>query len=437
MKRGSVVGACVGKALYWNKKMAGPLQGVRVVDLSTVLMVPFATQILGEMGADVIKVETLQGDLVRQIGPSRNPGMGPVYLNANRCKRSISLDLKTQEGRDILLRLIQDADVFTYNVRPQAIARLKLTYEDLFKINPKIIYVGVFGYGQDGPYAARPAYDDLIQGAVGLAALAAQASGGEPRYVPCAIADRITGLTAVNAISSALFHRERTGEGQKIDVPMFETMAAFVLNDHLGGMSYVPTHGESSYARLLSRDRKPYKTKDGYVCTMIYNDNHWRSFLRAVDKEHLMETDERFSSFASRSHHINSILSEVSEIFRTKTTADWIQILESVDVPVTPMHDLETIFEDPHLMASSFFSVEDHPTEGRIRKMRVPTKWSRTQPVSSRHAPKLGEHTVEILNELGFTELSISAMISRKIVHSPNHNERDLPEAENSNAHAG
>ena len=396
--------------------MIGPLKGIRIVDLSAVLMGPYATQTLGDMGADVIKVESLDGDLVRQIQPARHPGMGHVYLNANRSKRSIALDLKSPQGREALMRLAKTADVLVYNMRPQAMGRLGLTYEDVAKINPKIVYVGVFGYGENGPYAGRPAYDDLIQGVIGLPSLILDAGAATPRYVPCAIADRITGLIAVNAVLGALVHRERTGRGQKIDMPMFETMATFVLNDHLGGFTFDPPEGTAGYVRLLSKERRPYRTKDGYICAMIYNDKHWANFAAAMGKEAPFTSDPRFATFGARIKHTDEVLAKISELFLTRTSAAWMKILDDADIPVTPLHTLETIFDDPHLKATGFFSVEDHPTEGKLRKMPAAGQWSETQPESWRHAPQLGEQSVEILKEAGYSQAEIDEMRAKKTI---------------------
>ena len=253
----------------------GPLDGIRIIDMTSVLMGPFATQALGDMGADVIKVEAPQGDVVRQIGPARHEDMGPIFLNTNRNKRSLSLDLKRPEGIAVLHRLIADADVLVYNVRPQAMARLCLDYEAVEKINPRIVYAGLFGFGQDGPYAARPAYDDLIQGASTLSYLIARASDGTPRFVPTAVADRIVGITAVGGILASLIARGRTGRGQRVDIPMFETMVGFVLGDHLGGLTYEPPLDGCGYARQLSPYRRPYRSKDSYICALVYNDKQW------------------------------------------------------------------------------------------------------------------------------------------------------------------
>ena len=277
----------------------GPLTGLTILDLTTVLMGPYATQIIADMGANVIKVESPDGDIVRQIGPGRTPGMGGMFLNANRGKRSIAIDLKHPDGRDALLRLAENADAIVYNVRPQAMARLGLDYETLAKANPKIVYVGVFGYGQNGPYASKPAYDDLIQGASTIPTLMAMAGDGTPRYVPITMADRVVGLMAVNAILGGLMHQQRTGIGQRIDVPMFESMTDFVLIDHLGGLTYDPPLDHGGYARLLSRYRRPYKTSDGYICALIYNDKQWRSFFAAIGQPEFLE-QPRFANHAAR-----------------------------------------------------------------------------------------------------------------------------------------
>ena len=396
--------------------MPGPLSGVRVVDLSSVLMGPYATQTLGEMGADVIKVESLDGDLMRQIAPMRNPGMGHLFLNVNRSKRSIAVDLKSPEGRAVLLKLAAGADVFVYNIRPQAMARLGLTYEDIAAINPKVIYLGLFGYGEDGPYAGKPAYDDLIQGLVAIPSLIAAAGSGTPQYVPTALSDRVVALMAVNAALAALLHRERTGQGQRIDLPMFESMATFVLNDHLAGMSFDPPVGAPGYVRHLSKERRPYRTKDGYVCTMIYNDKQWQGFAAAVRADAPFVSDPRYADFSARITHSNELLGQVSDLFLTRSTADWMDILTKADIPATPLHTLETIFEDPHLQAVGFFREEQHPTEGTLRRMPAAGQWSETQPDSTRPVPRLGEHGAEILKEAGYSAGDIAALQTKGVI---------------------
>jgi crotonobetainyl-CoA:carnitine CoA-transferase CaiB-like acyl-CoA transferase len=388
----------------------GPLQGIKVLDMTTVLMGPYATQMLGDYGADVIKVESLEGDVTRLIGPSRHPGMGPVFLNTNRSKRSICLDLKKPAGREAVLRLIKSADVLVYNVRPQAMARLNLGYDIVAEINPRLIYAGVFGFGQDGPYAAKPAYDDLIQGATGLPALMAQTGDGTPRYVPNALVDRIVGLTAVGAICASLVDRERTGRGQRVDIPMFETMAGFVMGDHMGGLTYEPPLDKGGYARHLSRDRRPYKTSDGYLSVIVYNDKQWESFFKATGRDDL-RSDPRFATFAARAVNIDFVYGELARIFETRSTAEWIELLNKADIPVMPMHDLQGILNDEHLVATGFFPVVQHPTEGPIRSMKVSANWSETEAEPVRLAPRLNEHGAEILLEAGFSREHIETMI--------------------------
>lgn len=390
----------------------GPLHGIRIIDMTSVLMGPFASQALGDMGADVIKVESPQGDLVRQIGPARHDDMGPIFLNTNRNKRSIAVDLKNPAGLDVLRRLLADADVLMYNVRPLAMARLGLGYGAVSALNPRIVYAGLFGFGQDGPYAAYPAYDDLIQGAATLPYLIARAAGGVPRYVPTAMADRIVGQTAVGGILASLLARVRTGRGDRVDVPMFETMVGFVLGDHLGGLTYEPPLDGGGYARQLSPERRPYRTSDGYICALVYNDKQWEGFLRAIGQESLLKTDERFATFANRSRNIDFVYGALARIFEERTTAEWMRVLEDADVPFMPMHDLQSVLGDPHLVATGFFTTVEHPTEGAVRMMRMPMTWTNSTPDPVRPAPRHGEHTVEVLQQAGFAQREIESLLA-------------------------
>ena len=301
-----------------------------------------------------------------------------------------------------MLRLIKSADVLVYNVRPQAMARLNLGYDVVSKINPRLIYAGVFGFGQDGPYAAKPAYDDLIQGATALPALMAQTADGVPRYVPNALVDRIVGLTAVGAICASLVDRDRTDRGQRVDIPMFETMAGFVMGDHMGGLTYEPPLDKGGYARHLSPDRRPYKTSDGYICVIVYNDKQWQNFFDATGRDDL-RTHPKFATFAGRAANIDTVYAELARILETKTTAEWSAILEKADVPVMPMHDLESLLVIPHIVATDFFPVIEHSTEGRIRNMRPSARFSKTPVETKRLAPRLSEHSAEILQEAGFS----------------------------------
>ncbi len=399
--------------------MSKPLDDIKVVDLTNMLMGPYTTQILGDMGADVIKVEAPGGDPVRFIGARRNLGMGAIYLNCNRSKRSLVLDLKKEEGHKALLTLLKEADILVYNRRPQVMDRLGLSYDVVKKTNPKIIYAGLYGFGQDGPYAKKPAFDDLIQGAVSIPMLANMADGGAPRYAPSAIVDRAVALWAVGQINAALYYRTRTGIGQKLDIPMFEMMTSFVLADHLEGETFIPSEGEAGYKRILNPDRRPFPTKDGYVCVMVYTDRHWRSFYKALGREEELDKDPRFKSITARTEHIVEIYAELAELLATRTTEEWLDLFDKADVPAMPLHSPESLLQDEHLSAVGFFREFDHPTEGKIRDMAVPTEWSETQPEISRHAPRLGEHSREILKESGYSSEMIEAFLKEGVTEAP------------------
>jgi crotonobetainyl-CoA:carnitine CoA-transferase CaiB-like acyl-CoA transferase len=390
---------------------AGPLAGIRILDLTSVILGPYATQILADFGADVIKVEAPSGDIMRHVGPMRNKGMGHIYLNLNRNKRSVVLDLKQEAARDALRKLSATADVFVTNVRPAAMTRLGLGYDDIRAVNPRIVYTSATGFGARGRYAGKPAYDDLIQGLSGIAAIAPDAWGGEPRYMPIAIADRTTGLYLANAISAALFHRERTGLGQAIEIPMFEVFVEYLLGDHLSGLTFDPPEGPQYYPRLVSRHRRPYATKDGYVCALVYTDQHWKNFFRAIGREDLL-SDPRFATHGGRADNIDEVYVFVADTLKTRTTSEWIALLEKADIPVAPLHTVESLLEDPHLNDAGFFRSVEHPTEGRLRMTDVPGSWSESQPTVRSLPPNLGEHTAEVLREAGLTDSEIEAAMA-------------------------
>ena len=398
--------------------MSGPLAGVRVIDLTSVVMGPFATQILADLGADVVKVEPPEGDVLRHIAPMRNPGMGHIFLHHNRNKRSIVLDLKQLAGREALLRLARGGDVLIYNVRPQAMRRLRLGYEDVAAVNPRIVYVGAYGYGEGGRYAGQPAYDDLIQGMAALPAIFADAGADRPRYVPTAIADRITGLAAVNAVTAALYCRERTGMGQAVEVPMYETLAHMVLADHMAGRTFEPPIPPFRYERMLAPHRAPYRTKDGYVCVLIYNDKHWRSFFKLIGREEMFDADPRFASQEARSRNIGEVYAFVAGEMIGRTSAEWLRALKDADIPVAPLQSIEDVLADPHLAESGFFAATEHPTEGRLRAMAMPGAWSRTPAGRLRPAPRLGEHSVEILREAGYAAAEIETLIASGVTRT-------------------
>ena len=335
--------------------------------------------------------------------------MGNLFLNCNRNKRSIVLNLKHADGRAALLKLAQTADVLVCNVRPQAMARLKLGYDDLRAVNPKIIHVGCFGFGQSGPYAARAAYDDLIQGMSGSTDVLGRAFQSDPQFVPINYADRVTGLNVANAILAALFHREKSGEGQAVEVPMFETMVHFVMGEHLGGATFVPQMGEMGYQRIMNPYRKPYATQDGFIATLVYNDKQWAQFLPLIGR-----ADEvgkgMFANMNARSDNIAAVYKFVGEEFAKRRTAEWQTLLATTDIPFAVANKLEDVLEDPHLKAIGFFHEFDHPTEGRLRMPGIPQTWSKSQPDIRRHAPSLGEHSDEILREVGYDAAAIAAM---------------------------
>lgn len=389
----------------------GPLAGVKILDMTSVILGPFATQILAAMGADVIKVESPQGDNMRHVGPMRHPGMGHIFLQANQGKRSVVLDLKQTAARDALLKLADESDVLISNVRPRAMERLGLSYETLAARNPRLIYVSCCGFDQDGPYAAKPAYDDLIQGATGVPWLSQQYGGGEPAYMPMTLADRVTGLHAVYAVTTALYARERSGKGQAIVVPMFEAMAQFILGDHMAGLSFDPQLGGAGYARLLTTHRRPYQTRDGYLCVLIYNDKHWHQFFAAIGQSERMR-EPMFATHTQRAANIDAVYAEVRRLMRERTTAEWRALLDAADIPNMPMSSPEDLLADEHLNATGFVREVEHPTEGRLRTTGNPTRWSAT-PVAETvaHAPLLGEHTACVLKDIGIDDATLADML--------------------------
>jgi crotonobetainyl-CoA:carnitine CoA-transferase CaiB-like acyl-CoA transferase len=388
----------------------GPLAGVKILDLTTVVMGPFATQILAALGADVIKIESPNGDDLRHVGPMHHAGMGHLFLHANQGKRSVVLDLKQPAAREAAMRLADDCDVLISNIRPKALARLGFDYESVRVRNPRLIHVSCCGFGPDGPYAGRAAYDDLIQGAAGVPWLMSRHGADTPRYAPVTLADRVSGLHAVYAVTAALYERERSGIGQAIVVPMFEVMAQFVLGDHLGGLSFDPPNGDAGYARLLSAHRRPYATKDGHLCVLIYNDKHWKAFFDAIGESERFERDVRLSNHTNRARHIDEIYAELAALMRTRTTREWRQLLDAADIPNMPMNSPLDLLDDPHLNAVGFFRSVEHPTEGRLRTPGNPTTWSRSACPEPSPAPGLGEHSADVLAELGYTAGDIAAL---------------------------
>ena len=380
----------------------GPLAGIKIVDMSSVLMGPYATQILADYGADVIKIEDAKGDLLRLAGPMKSPKMGSVFLGCNRNKRSVVLDAKSKEGYAAIMKMCEDADIFVTNVRSNALKRLNMTYEDIKAHKSDIIYVSLVGYGQRGPYRDRPAFDDLMQGISGIPALSRLATGGKPQYAPINLADKVCGISAAHAILAALVHKLRTGQGQAVEVPMFEVLTQFVLSDHLGGHSFEPPIGPIGYNRLLSPDRRPYQTSDGFLCILVYTDDHWKRFFDLIGRPEEFKNDPKFHDHATRTRSYDEVYQWLSAEVMKRTTAQWIEGLEKSDIPYSRMNTPEDLMKDPHITAVGLIQEIDHPTDGRMRMLAPPIIFSETPASITRHPPSLGEHTDEVLREIGF-----------------------------------
>jgi crotonobetainyl-CoA:carnitine CoA-transferase CaiB-like acyl-CoA transferase len=389
------------------------LGGLRILDMTNVVMGPYATQVLADYGADVLKIESPSGDTTRQIPPMRHAEMGCLFLHLNRNKRSVVLDLKQRECVEAFIQLALQADALICNVRPAALARLGIRYEDLAARNPRLIWVSLVGFGSDGPYGGRPAYEDLLQGLTGMPEMLVRAGSEQPHYVPLSFNDRVVGLHAAIALLAAVQWRERSGKGQFIEVPMFETMTQFTVGDHMGGQTFEPPAGPMGYQRTLNKERRPYATSDGFICLVVYTDKHWRSFFEAVGQAGRFDADERVQTLKSRTTHAGLLYGELAEIMRTKTTAQWLALMEAVDIPAAPMHTLDTVVTDPHLQAVGMFELVDHPTEGRVRQLRPPTRWSASPPSVRRPAPSLGQHTEEVLREAGVDDATIERIQQR------------------------
>ncbi len=437
--------------------LKGPLRGVRIVDLTTIVLGPSATQSLGDLGADVIKIEPPTWDPMREAGvlpvdakttlgdlhdrdraegegkgdcsadESSDPRseaadssgddsslgtadrrMGTIFLTNNRNKRSLVLDLKDPRGFEAMRRLLQGADVFVHNMRPAAIERLGLGYEAVREINPGIIHCGAYGYARKGPYAHKPAYDDLIQAVSGLAFL--QASKGDPAYVHSIVADKVTGLNVVVAILAALLHRERSGEGQSIEVPMFESMVGFNMIEHLYGQTHIPARASAGYPRSLSSWRRPYRTADGWIGVMPYTDAQWQRLFEIARRPDLA-ADPRFASIADRLAHIDEVYETLAEIVAERTTAAWLEALDAADIPSTPVKRPDELIDDPHLKATGFWQQVEHPALGSLRMPGASMNFSRTPFAIRRPPPLPGEHSAEVLGEIGYTETEFESLV--------------------------
>jgi crotonobetainyl-CoA:carnitine CoA-transferase CaiB-like acyl-CoA transferase len=405
----------------------GPLKGVRIVDLTAVVFGAYATQILGDMGADVIKVEAPSptggggsgGDIMRWPGhlpEGASADLGPIFMTINRNKRSVLLDLASAEGRAALLKIVAGADVIASNIRYAAMKKLGLSYEDIKAVKPDIIFVHAAGYGSDGPYAGLPAYDDLIQAGSGAADLLGRMDGDpKPRYIPTIMADKVSGLFMVSAVTAALFHKERTGEGQFVEVPMLEAVTSFVLAEHFYDQVYDPPTGGWTYGRITNPDRRPYKTLDGHIGLLPYSDKQWQQFFEVAGKPGVYTDDPRFNTYRARTQNIRELYAMIEALTETKTTEEWLALLKPLSIPVVKMNRLDDLKSDPHLEAVGFFGRYEHPDAGGYFALKPPVRFSASPSSIRRHPPKLGEQTAEVLREAGMSEAEITALAGDKV----------------------
>ena len=396
---------------------ARPLDGIRILDMTTVMLGPYATQMLGDYGADVVKIESPGGDSTRATGPTAEAGMAATFIGANRSKRSVVLDLKQKAARDALMILMDTADVLIYSMRPQKMAALGLSPDQLRARNERLIVVGVHGFGQNGPYAGKPAYDDIIQGMCGLASLS-ELQGHEPSYLPTVIADKACALFATQAVLMALVARGKHGQGSFVEVPMFEAMVNFTLVEHFYGQHFQPPLSPPGYSRMLTKWRRPYRTTDGYVCIVPYSDQHWKNLFTQAERPDFLE-DARFKGMAARTRNIDELYAELAKCIARRSTADWLSSCARLDIPAAAYNRLTDLQKDPHLVQSGYFTTIDDPAMGGVVMPSAPLKFDGA-PAHSTMPPRLGQHTVEVLEQAGLDSQSIATLLaSGAIVQSP------------------
>lgn len=384
------------------------LKGLRVIDMTTVVLGPYATQVLGDFGADVIKVESLSGDVFRSVRPGRSPAMGAGYINCNRNKKSVALDLKSDQGREVFNELLKTADVLVHNMRDKTARKLGASYEVVKQVNERIVYCSAPGYGQGGLYADEPAYDDIIQAASGIAQLNTD-SNGEPRFLPTIICDKVGGLHLALSVLGGIAYRLRTGMGCAVEAPMFESMVSFLMVEQLAGQSFVPPMGGTGYERLQSPYRRPFATADGYISVLPYTTRHWVGFLKLAGREDLVDKDYVINP-VTRSENINKLYRIIAEVTPQRTTGEWVGVLSEADIPCSRVNKVEDLLEDEHLKSVSFFNHYEHPTEGLLRSARSPITVRGVAASEDRPAPLLGEHTLETLKSIGISDFQINAL---------------------------
>jgi crotonobetainyl-CoA:carnitine CoA-transferase CaiB-like acyl-CoA transferase len=390
------------------------LKGIRILDLTTTYLGPYATQFLGDMGADIVKIEPPGGEVGRSPRPSRSPDMGAGFLNTNRNKRSLAIDLRTQAGRDVILRLARQSGAFVHNMRPQAVAKLGLSYDELRRVNPAIVYCLAPGFDQAGPMAAQPAYDDIIQALSGLSHLNRDDTGA-PRFLPTIIADKVVGVHLAYAVAVGLAHRFKTGEGCAIEVPMFETVVAFLLVEHLSGHTFRPPLASLGYERMMAVNRKPYRTRDGYMAIMPYTTQQWARFLEAVGRSDLL-TEDWVRDPVQRSANVDRLYQIIADAAPSKTNAEWMLLLEAADIPCGPVNTFDNLLSHAQLATVNLFQPAEHPSEGPITSVRSPFRLNGVSALPDRPSPRIGEGGRDILRDAGFSQEEIEKLISDNIL---------------------
>ena len=386
-----------------------PLEGVRIIDMTTTLAGPYGSQILGDFGADVIKIEAPEGDAIRNAGPRRNEGMASTFMGCNRNKRSVVLNLKKEEGKTALWKLIDSAQVFLHAIRPQKITKLGFEAAAVMSRKPEIVYAALHGYHEEGPYAGRPAYDDVIQGEAAITGTF-MARDGKPAMVPSSFVDKNTGLITANGVLAAIIQNLRTGIGVYLEIGMFEGIVAYNLVEHLYGRMFIPEKGQAGYARVVSPHRRPHPTQDGHICMLPYTDKQWWKFWDIAGRPDLAN-DQRFIDMQARSMNIDDLYATVAESLKSKKTSDWLVLLSEADIPAGPANSLDDLFEDPHLRAIGFFREHEHPSEGSLIIPDTPYRLNGESLPLRQPVPRLGQHTHDVLAELGYTDLEINAVI--------------------------